>query len=34
MTILSGNELWKRYGERDVVQGVDVEVHPAYSIFP
>ena len=25
MTTLSGNELWKRYGERDVVQGVDVE---------
>ena len=32
MTILSGNELWKRYGERDVVQGVNVEVHPAQVV--
>ncbi len=32
MTTLSGNELWKRYGERDVVQGVDVEVHPAQVV--
>jgi lipopolysaccharide export system ATP-binding protein len=32
VTVLSGNELWKRYGERDVVQGVDVEVHPAQVV--
>ena len=32
MTVLSGNELWKRYGERDVVQGVDVEVNPAQVV--
>jgi lipopolysaccharide export system ATP-binding protein len=32
VTTLSGNELWKRYGERDVVQGVDVEVQPAQVV--
>jgi len=29
MTILGGSALTKRYGDRDVVQSVDLEIHPA-----
>jgi len=32
VTVLSGAGLSKRYGERDVVGGVDVEVHPSQVV--
>ena len=32
MTVLSGAALSKRYGERDVVASVDVEVHPSQVV--
>ena len=32
MTVLSGLQLSKRYGEREVVHGVNIEVHPAQVV--